>query len=289
MKSNKKELSLIQREELLSALKDRFEKNHDCSAETPKGRTSVCYDREGLESRREHKPDMAAAIGIGLLTEEQYRELQKLGEFDYVRRGTSGNSGIVRSRARSRTVREGRPVLSHRDWLVAGWRSVVLVCSGTDFVDGFIRLARRVRKAKWAMGNLRDVPVRASLLFHRLRAEFPDQLLSRIRAPPRIVLWDTIIAKLSPDELRVVMAHEMGHYVLRHVLQGCLLLSLTYAGAIWLAYREQNLGVPRPAFWVNVWRGTHPTLGERIDFANSYHPWRAGQRGKYEHLFKDSE
>jgi hypothetical protein len=59
----------------------------DCSAETPKGRTSVCYDREGLESRKEHRPkntaiDMATAMGIELLTEEQYRELQKLGEFD---------------------------------------------------------------------------------------------------------------------------------------------------------------------------------------------------------------
>jgi Protein of unknown function (DUF4256) len=59
----------------------------DCSAETPKGRTSVCYDREGLESRKEHKPDntameMAAAMGIELLTEEQYLELQKLGDFD---------------------------------------------------------------------------------------------------------------------------------------------------------------------------------------------------------------
>ncbi len=59
----------------------------DCSPESPKGRTSVCYDREGLESRKEHKPgntavDMAAAMGIELLTEEQYLELQKLGDFD---------------------------------------------------------------------------------------------------------------------------------------------------------------------------------------------------------------
>ena len=59
----------------------------DCSPESPKGRTSVCYDREGLESRKEHKPknnaiDMAAAMGIELLTEEQYRGLQKLGNFD---------------------------------------------------------------------------------------------------------------------------------------------------------------------------------------------------------------
>src|SRR6266699_884794 len=137
MKSNKKELSPKQREELLRALKDRFEKHlnrrkglewakvqakleanaeklwslnemestggepdvvgqdkksgeyifFDCSAETPKGRTSVCYDREGLESRKEHKPkntamDMAAAMGVELLTEEEYLELQKLGNFD---------------------------------------------------------------------------------------------------------------------------------------------------------------------------------------------------------------
>jgi hypothetical protein len=137
MKSNKKKLSPEQREELLRALKARFEKNmsrhkglewakvrakleanaeklwslnemertggepdvvdhdkktgeyifYDCSAESPKGRRSVCYDRKALESRKEHKPensaiDMAAAMGIELLTEEQYRELQQLGNFD---------------------------------------------------------------------------------------------------------------------------------------------------------------------------------------------------------------
>jgi hypothetical protein len=135
--SNKKELSLEQRGELLSALKSRFEKNmnrhknlkwaeiqakleanpeklwslfemertggepdvvgfdektdeyifYDCSAESPKGRRSVCYDRQALESRKANKPennavDMAEAMGIELLTEEQYRELQKLGNFD---------------------------------------------------------------------------------------------------------------------------------------------------------------------------------------------------------------
>ena len=137
MKRNKKELSSKQREELLSLLKARFEKNrnrhkglewdqvrakleahaeklwtlhemertggepdviskdkatgeyvfYDCSAETPKDRRSLCYDREAMESRKEHKPkddaiSMAAAMGIELLTEEQYRELQKLGNFD---------------------------------------------------------------------------------------------------------------------------------------------------------------------------------------------------------------
>jgi len=135
--ATKKELSPEQREELLGALKTRFEKNmnrhkglewakiqakleadteklwslnemersggepdvvghdkrtgeyifYDCSAESPKGRRSVCYDREALESRKEHKPEdnamgMAAAMGIDLLTEEQYRDLQKLGNFD---------------------------------------------------------------------------------------------------------------------------------------------------------------------------------------------------------------
>jgi hypothetical protein len=137
MKSNKKELSPEQQEELLSVLKARFEKNrnrhkgiewakvqarleanseklwslnemeetggepdvvgydkktgeyifYDCSAESPKGRRSVCYDHEALESRKEHKPEnsaveMAADMGIELLTEEQYRELQELGNFD---------------------------------------------------------------------------------------------------------------------------------------------------------------------------------------------------------------
>jgi hypothetical protein len=133
----KKQLSPKQREELLDALKDRFEKNlnrhkgldwakvqarleakpeklwslhemertggepdvvghdkktgeyifFDCSEQTPAGRISLCYDREALDSRKEHKPkssvmDMAAAMGIEVLTEEQYFELQKLGEFD---------------------------------------------------------------------------------------------------------------------------------------------------------------------------------------------------------------
>src|SRR5438094_8131449 len=137
IKSNKKELSPKQREELFRALKARFEKNmnrhkglewakvqaklesnaeklwslnemertggepdvvghnkrtgdyifYDCSVESPKGRRSVCYDSEALEARKEHKPannalDMATAMGIELLTEEQYRGLQKLGEFD---------------------------------------------------------------------------------------------------------------------------------------------------------------------------------------------------------------
>src|ERR1041384_3911977 len=140
IQSNKKKLSPKQREELLTALKARFEKNvdrhkglqwakvqakleanaeklwslhemertggepdvvghdkkaggareyifYDCSAESPGDRRSFCYDREALESRKEHKPknsalDMASAMGIELLTEQQYRELQTLGNLD---------------------------------------------------------------------------------------------------------------------------------------------------------------------------------------------------------------
>ena len=60
---------------------------YDCASESPKGRRSVCYDREALESRKEHRPennaiDMAEAMGIEILTEDEYRELQKLGKFD---------------------------------------------------------------------------------------------------------------------------------------------------------------------------------------------------------------
>src|SRR5271165_5481498 len=60
---------------------------YDCSAESPNGRRTLCYDREALDSRKEHKPkdsamDLAAAMGVELLTEEQYRDLQKLGDFD---------------------------------------------------------------------------------------------------------------------------------------------------------------------------------------------------------------
>ncbi len=133
--SNKKELSSRQREELLAALKARFEKNlnrhkgldwskvqarleakpdklwslaemertggetdvvgvksgefvfMDCSAQSPKGRVSFCYDRAALDSRKEHKPkncvlDAAADMGVAVLTEEEYFALQKLGEFD---------------------------------------------------------------------------------------------------------------------------------------------------------------------------------------------------------------
>jgi hypothetical protein len=75
----------------------------DCSAESPVGRRSVCYDREALDARKEHKPEgsaveMAAAMGIDLLTEEEYRQLQGLGEFDTKTSSWIKTPGDIRSR-----------------------------------------------------------------------------------------------------------------------------------------------------------------------------------------------
>jgi Zn-dependent protease with chaperone function len=177
----------------------------------------------------------------------------------------------------------------------------------------------------------------------------------------RIVLWDTLIAKLDRRELMTVLGHEIGHYVLRHVLQGILFSAvLTWLGlyvfyrvsgrligrfkalfgfegvsdiASWplilvcftaadlalsppilafsrhleheadrfaleitrdnhadatasVKFQSQNLGVPRPGLFYTLWRASHPSVGERIDFANGYRPWANGGRSKYEDLFK---
>jgi Zn-dependent protease with chaperone function len=177
----------------------------------------------------------------------------------------------------------------------------------------------------------------------------------------RIVLWDTIIAKLNKEELLFVMGHEMGHYVLGHVwrsiffFSGLVMLTLyaIHRTADWVIsrYRDrlgfdrlsdvaalplimllfsvyfliitpvaltftrynehesdrfgleitrnnhaaatafvklqsENLGVPRPALLVKLWRASHPSLGERIDFCNAYKPWASGQPLAYERLLK---
>ncbi|WP_254054048.1 M48 family metallopeptidase [Singulisphaera sp. GP187] len=168
----------------------------------------------------------------------------------------------------------------------------------------------------------------------------------------RIVLWDTLLARLENDEVLVVMGHEMGHYVLGHVPRSILLSSLiTLASLFWVdragrwllarakarfgfdqladvasipllllllqlaslalgpvanAYsrqqeheadrfaleitranraaaltfvklQEENLGIPRPGFVYRFWRGSHPSIGERIDFCNTYRPWAEGR------------
>lgn len=178
----------------------------------------------------------------------------------------------------------------------------------------------------------------------------------------RIVLWDTIIEKLDEDELLFVMGHEMGHYVLGHVIRTILILSLIMivtlfaihkvsawvinkyqdrfgftelsdiaslpllillfglasfvitpialgmsraneheadrfgleitqtnypAASAFAKLQEENLGNPRPGLLHVLWRGSHPSLGNRIDFCNSYRPWEEGKPLKYGHLFRE--
>jgi len=177
----------------------------------------------------------------------------------------------------------------------------------------------------------------------------------------RIVLWDTIIAKLKEKELLFVMGHEMGHYVLGHVIKGILFFSLLILITLYAAYRvsgalinkfkdrwgfdqlsdvaslplimllvsiftlvitpialtftryqeheadrfgleitqtnhaaatafvklqQENLSNPRPGPLYKLWRSSHPTLGDRIDFCNAYRPWEKGEALKYQELFK---
>jgi STE24 endopeptidase len=177
----------------------------------------------------------------------------------------------------------------------------------------------------------------------------------------RIVLWDTLLKRLSPPQTRFVVGHELGHYVLGHVwtavllstaltilglfgahlLSGFLLarfgtrmgfhrlsdvaslpmlmlllglfsllitpamlafsryheheadrfgLELTHdnhaAATAFVALQQENLAVPRPGWLYKLYRASHPPIGERVDFINSYHPWREGMPGRYEALFK---
>lgn len=180
----------------------------------------------------------------------------------------------------------------------------------------------------------------------------------------RIVLWDTMLAKLEPDQILFVMAHEMGHFVLRHtlaiiigatllttaslfvvhrvaggliaryagkfgfdrlsdvasfpllVLLGSMVslvltpavlafsryqeheadryaLELTRnnraAGTTFVRLQEENLTVPRPGPLHLLWRGSHPPLGERVDFANQYRPWELKHKLRYGHLFQSGD
>jgi Zn-dependent protease with chaperone function len=177
----------------------------------------------------------------------------------------------------------------------------------------------------------------------------------------RIVLWDTIIRRMTPRELMFVMGHEMGHYVLGHIWYGVAFTALLLVASLYAAYRtagavlerwgaqfgfatladvaslplilllisafslvvapltlafnryleheadrfglemtqtnhsagtafvklqEDALAVPRPGWLFTVWRESHPPLGERIDFANEYHPWRDGRSLVYADRFK---
>jgi Zn-dependent protease with chaperone function len=177
----------------------------------------------------------------------------------------------------------------------------------------------------------------------------------------RIVLWDTLLEKLTPEEVEFVMAHEMGHFVLRHVLTLIVVATLLatvsfyvihrvagwiirrYAGTFgferlsdpasfplllllgtlvslmttplvlaltrrqeheadrfaleltrnnraaataFIRLQQENLAVPRPGPLYQLWRGSHPSLGDRIDFANRYRPWDTGDPLRYDRLFR---
>ena len=177
----------------------------------------------------------------------------------------------------------------------------------------------------------------------------------------RIVLWDTTIRKLDPDELLFVMGHEMGHYVLGHIVKSIFFSAVLILLTLYVAYRlqagliaryrdrfgftelsdvasfplvlllvgvlslvvtpvanaysrwqeheadrfgleitrdnhaaatafvklqQENLSLPRRGTLYKLWRASHPLLGERIDFANTYRPWEQGGAGKYDPLFK---
>jgi STE24 endopeptidase len=182
-----------------------------------------------------------------------------------------------------------------------------------------------------------------------------------VGATKRIVFWDTIIAKLHPDQVAFVAAHEMGHFVLRHVLTLIVLATILSTGSLYIVHRmagrliarfaprfgfdqladpaslpllillasgvslavspmvlafsrhqehqadvfaleltrdnraagttfvrlqQENLSVPRPGAWYMLWRASHPSLGERVDFANRYRPWETGERLRYGRLFR---
>jgi len=188
-----------------------------------------------------------------------------------------------------------------------------------------------------------------------------DAYVTGLMGTKRIVLWDTILAKMDEEELLVVMGHEMGHYVLHHVLKGVLFTFLLILIALYPLYRlsvllmdrfkglfgfdrvadvaslpllvlllgffsfllspfelafsrhieheadrfaleitrdnhaaatafvklqAQNLDIPRPGTIYKLWRASHPSIGERIDFCNTYHPWRIGEPLKYGYLFR---
>lgn len=183
-------------------------------------------------------------------------------------------------------------------------------------------------------------------------------------ATKRIVLWDTIIARLDRRELLVVMGHEMGHYVLGHVARSMLVTAVAIPASLWLFHvvarraigrfhqrfgftslddvaalplfllliglfgllaapllnvwtrqqeheadrfaleithdnlgcagafaklQQSNLGVPRPSWFYVVWRASHPTLGDRIDFCNEYRPWATGEPEVYVDRFSGAD
>jgi Zn-dependent protease with chaperone function len=180
-------------------------------------------------------------------------------------------------------------------------------------------------------------------------------------ATKRIVVWDTLLDKLDPDQVAFVVAHEMGHFALHHVLTLIIVVALLVTGSLYVVHRvagkmiarfshrfgfnqlsdmaslpllvllggvvsflasplmlafsrhqeheadrfaleltrdnragattfvrlqEENLNVPRPGLLYMLWRGSHPSLGERVDFANRYRPWEKGEGLRYGKLLR---
>jgi len=193
--------------------------------------------------------------------------------------------------------------------------------------------------------------------------EAVNAYVAGLGATKRIVLWDTILAKVPRDGLLFVMAHEMGHYVLGHVLRSLVVVPLLVLAGLWLVHRSagallrrhaarfgfselgdvaalplisllfgiaiflmsplflaysrhleheadrfgleltknnraaaeafvalqrENLGNPRPGWIYETWRASHPTLGERIDFCNTYRPWERGEPLVYGDRFRET-
>ncbi|MFI5183405.1 MAG: M48 family metallopeptidase [Vicinamibacteria bacterium] len=258
-----------------------------------------------------------------------------------------------------------------RWWLYTGFLAVPFICLG--LLVGPIWIAPLFNK----FGPMKDKVLETRILDLAERAGIEggrvfqvdksvdtkavNAYVTGLGATKRIVLWDTILAKLDAREILTVMGHEMGHYVLDHVRKMILLASITVLVALYLAHRtadglirrfqgafgfdslsdvaslpllilltnlvplaitpfflaysrhqeheadrfgleitrdnhamatafvklqQENLGVPRPHPLLVIFRSSHPPLGERIDFANSYKPWERGAPLRYESLFK---
>jgi Zn-dependent protease with chaperone function len=257
-----------------------------------------------------------------------------------------------------------------RWWLYAGLASApiaafVLVISPIwidPLFNDFHRMKNRALEARiLALADRAGIPAsRVYQVDKSVDTKRVNAYVAGIGGSKRIVLWDTMLAKLNPDQIVFVMAHEMGHFVLHHTLAVIVGTTLLVTGSLYLVHRvadtliarfgsrfgfsrlsdiasfplllllgtlvsiittpavlafsryqeheadrfaleltrnnyagattfvrlqEENLSVPRPGPIFKFWRGSHPSLGERVDFANHYRPWQTGRPLRYEHLF----
>jgi Zn-dependent protease with chaperone function len=257
-----------------------------------------------------------------------------------------------------------------RWWLYAGLASApiatfVLVISPIwidPLFNDFHRMPDRALESRiLALADRAGIPgSRVYQVDKSVDTKMVNAYVAGVGASKRIVLWDTMLAKLNPDQIMFVMAHEMGHFVLHHTLAVILGATLLVTASLYLVHRvsdrliarvgnrfgfnrlsdiasfplllllgtvvsiittplvlafsryqeheadrfaleltrnnyagattfvrlqQENLSVPRPGVIFKLWRGSHPSLGERVDFANRYHPWQTSQPLRYGHLF----